>query len=98
MTNSQPHLKPPSTKQRRYWKDLMLAVGETGTPPKTSAEAHAEISRLLARKRLSPAERRREAFEARCEDAERHGDAAAVRSEEISGYGSNCRWLHHPQD
>lgn len=70
----------------------MLAVGETGTPPGTSAEAHAEINRLLDRKRLSPAERRREAFESRCVDAERHGDAAAVRPEEISGYGSGATW------
>jgi hypothetical protein len=92
MTNSQPQSKPPSAKQQRYWRDLMLAVGETGAPPKTSAEAHAEINRLLVRKRLTPAERRREAFEVRCKDAERHGDAAAVRPEEIAGYGSRATW------
>ena len=92
MTNSQLHSKPASAKQRRYVKSLMLAVGESGALPKTSAEAHAEIERLKARRRLSPAELRREAFEARCEAGERHGDAAAVRPEEISGYGSRATW------
>lgn len=91
MTNSQPHLKP-KPKQLRYMKDLALAVGESVIYPKTRVEASAEIRRLLARKRLSPVERRRETFEARREAGERHGDAAAVRPEEISGYGSNATW------
>jgi hypothetical protein len=92
MTNSQLHPKPASIKQRRYVQSLMLAVGESGDLPKTSAEANAEINRLKARKRLSPAELRREAFEARCEAGERHGDAAAFRPDEISGYGSSATW------
>ncbi len=91
MTNSQLHLKP-RPRQLRYLKDLALAVGESITYPKTRAEASAEINRLKARKRLSPGERRREDFEARCEAGERHGDAAAVRPEEISGYGSRATW------
>lgn len=91
MTNSQPHLKP-KPKQLRYMKDLALAVGESVTYPTTRAEASAEINRLLARKRLSPAERRREAFEARCEAGERNGDAAAFRPDEIGGYGSSAHW------
>lgn len=92
MTNSQLHPKPASIKQQNYVKSLMLAVGESGALPETSTEASAEINRLKARKRLSPAERRREDFEARCETGERHGDAAAVRAEEISGYGSQATW------
>lgn len=91
MTNSQPHLKP-KPKQLRYMKDLALAVGESMTYPKTRAEASAEIRRLLARKRMSPAERRREAVEARRQIGERQGDAAVVRPDEISGYGSNATW------
>jgi hypothetical protein len=92
MTNSQLHPKPASSKQQRYIKSLMLAVGESGALPKTSAEASAEIKRLKARRRLSPAERHREAFEARCEASERHGDAAAFRPDEIGGYGSSAHW------
>jgi hypothetical protein len=91
MTNSQPHLKP-SPKQLRYMKDLALAVGESVTYPKTKAQASAEIKRLLARKRLTVAERGREKFEARREDGERHGDSAAVRPDEIGGYGSRATW------
>jgi hypothetical protein len=88
MTNSQLHPKPASSKQLRYVKSLMLAVGESGALPKTSAEAHAEIDRLKARGRLGPAERRREAFEARADTGERHGDAAAFRPDEPGGeYG-----------
>lgn len=93
MTNSQLHSEePPSPKQRRYIDDLRMQVGESGPVPHTKAEASAEIKRLKSRKRLSPAERRRESFEARREAAERHGDAAAVRPDEISGYGSNATW------
>jgi hypothetical protein len=92
MTNSQPHPKPPSKKSLRYMKDLALAVGESVTYPKTQAQASAEIERLKARKGLSPAERRREDFEARREAGERHGDAAAVRPDETVGYGSRARW------
>jgi hypothetical protein len=90
MTNSQPHFKP-SQKQLRYVKGLCLATGESVTYPKTRTEASAEIRRLLARKRLTPPERRREAVEIGAPE-ERSGDAAAVRPEEISGYGSSARW------
>jgi hypothetical protein len=89
---SQLHPDRPSVKQLRYIKDLWMQTGETGTLPRTRAEAGAEIKRLLGRKRLSPAERRRETFEARREAGERHGDAAAVRPDEISGYGSRATW------
>lgn len=93
MTNSQLHSdEPPSPKQRRYIHDLRMQVGESGPVPHTKAEASAEIKRLESRRRLAPAERRREAFEARREAGERHGDAAAIRPDEISGYGSSAAW------
>lgn len=76
----------------RYLKDLYLQVGETGTLPDTQPEASAEIRRLKARKRLSPAERRREAFEARRDAVEQRGGAAAVQPFEVSGYGSSAHW------
>ena len=92
MTDSQLHSDKPSAKQLRYIKDLWMQTGETGTLPRTRAAASAEIKRLQGRKRLSTAERRREAFEARREAGERHGDAAAVRPDEIGGYGSRATW------
>ncbi len=91
MTNSQPHLKP-KPRQLSYLRDLAEKAGESFSYPQTRAQASAEINRLLDRRSLSPAERRREAFEARSQAGERHGDAAAVRSFEVSGYGSSATW------
>ena len=73
-------------------QDLWAKLGETGALPETRTEASAEIRRLKGRKRLSRAERSREAFEARREAGERYGDDAAVRADEISGYGSTATW------
>jgi hypothetical protein len=89
MTNSQ---LPPKPRQLNYLKDLAKKAGESFTYPQTRAKASAEIKRLLDRKSLSPAERRREAFEARSKAGERHGDAASVRRDEIAGYGSTATW------
>jgi hypothetical protein len=89
MTNSQ---LPPKPKQLSYLKDLAKKAGESFTYPPTRGKASAEIKRLLGRTKLSPAERRREAFEARSRDGESYGDAAAVRDDEIAGYGSTATW------
>jgi hypothetical protein len=92
MTNSQPQSDKASSKQIRYIKDLWRQLGETGTLPRTRAQASAEIKRLLGRKRLTPAERRREAFEARRGVGGIPGDDAAVRRIEVGGYGSTAHW------
>jgi hypothetical protein len=92
MTNSQLHIRKPSAKQLRYLKDLAQQRGESFTYPTTAAEASAEIDRLRGRKRMSPTDRRREARELRRQMAERGGDAAAVRSFELTGYGSSATW------
>lgn len=92
MTNPQPHTDKPTLKQERFIRDLWAKLGETGTLPETRAQASAEIRRLKGRRRLSRAERSREAFEARRGAGERYGDAAAVRPDEISGYGSTATW------
>jgi hypothetical protein len=89
MTNSQ---LPPKPKQLSYLTDLAEEAGESFTPPPTRAKASVEIKRLLGRKKLSPAERRYEALEARSREGERHGDAAAVREDEVAGWGSTATW------
>ena len=89
MTNSQ---LPPKPKQLSYLRDLADKKGVTFPNPKTRAQASAEIDKLLALPSLSLAERRREAFEARCREGERHGDAAAVRDDELAGWGSTASW------
>jgi hypothetical protein len=92
MTNSQPQPKKPTAKQMEYLGDLAKRTGETFPFPTTRAQASAEINRLKRRPFLTSAERRREAFEARCRDGERHGDAAAVREDEVAGWGSTATW------
>jgi hypothetical protein len=92
MTNSRQHAEKPSSKQLRYLQDLAQQRGESFTYPTTAAQASAEIDRLKGRKRMSPTERRREARELSREMAECRGDAAAVRSSEIVGYGSDATW------
>ena len=94
MTNAQPQPGKPTIKQINYLEDLAETAGETFTYPRTRAQASAEIKRLKGRKRLSPAERRREAFEDRCQAGERHGDAASVREDEVAGWGSTATWSY----
>jgi hypothetical protein len=92
MTNSQPHIRKPTAPQLDYLRDLAMKTGQSFSYPQSFDQARAEIRRLLGRKRLTPAERRRETFEARREAGERYGDGAAVRPSEISGYGSSATW------
>lgn len=81
----------PSAKQLRYLKSLAAQRGESFTYPATSAEASAEIDRLLARRRGSYVERRIEREQVSRDMAAR-GGAAAVRDSEIVGYGSSAHW------
>lgn len=60
--------------------------------PTTGGEARSEIDRLLAMPRNSRAERRREAHAVRADIQTVGGDAARVRLEELSGYGSSATW------
>jgi hypothetical protein len=91
MANSHPH-NPPSKPQLKLLRDLALETGSSFAYPSTGAEASAEIGRLLATKRTSSAERRREAREIRADLAEQSGGASRVRDEELGGYGSTAGW------
>ena len=92
MTNSQHHSKKPSSKQLRFLRNLAEGCGESFTYPTTVAEASAEIERLKARKPTGRTNRRREISQVRRAMAERGGDATAVHSTEITGYGSSATW------
>jgi hypothetical protein len=75
-----------------YLRDLANSGGQTFRYPQTRAEASAEIRRLRARRpdsRLARAVERREGERAAPRE---QFDAAAVRPQEISGYGSHARW------
>ena len=92
---SEPH--PPATrptsraaKQKRALRALARSRGQAFAYPRTRAEASAEIARLLRATPSSPIEHAIEVRTGR-EIAPPNG-AAAVRRDEVSGYGSNARW------
>lgn len=92
MNDSQPHLDKPTAKQQRYLRDLAQSRGESFVHPQTRAEASAQIDRLKGRKRTSADDHRREARALSRDMAERRGDAASVRADELQGYGSSATW------
>jgi hypothetical protein len=88
----------PTTKQLRYLRELANSRGQTFRYPTTRAEASAEIRRLLAHRPDSRLERAIERREGERAVGRERFDAAAVRPEEIQGYGGNCRWSHRVHD
>lgn len=97
MTNPQPHpASPPTPKQLSYLRDLALGRGQSFSYPKTSAEASREIERLRKARRTSRADRRREAQAVGADMARRRGDAASIRGNELTGYGSTATWSKGP--
>jgi hypothetical protein len=92
MTESPQDPKRPSARQLRYIRDLANSKGETFIYPQTRAQASAEIDRLKRRRRSASSDRRRESSELSRELAAGPADAAAVRPEEISGFGSRATW------
>lgn len=69
-----------------------MSTGQSFSWPKTQKEARDEIDRLLGAKPTSRADRRRETREVRDDMARGRGGAAAVRPDELSGYGSAASW------
>lgn len=88
----------PTRKQLAYLKSLTAKTGETFTYPKTSAEASREIKRLKARKPTMRSDRLREQRAVERDMDQRHGDEAAYRRFEVTGYGSSARWAHNADD
>jgi hypothetical protein len=76
-------------------RDLAAERGGSFIWPTTSGGARKEIERLLAEKEMSGGDRRRERAELDRSFAERAGDAAAFRDDEIVGFGSTASWTGH---
>lgn len=93
MPNSKQHLteQKPSPRQLDVLRDMAAERGVTYAVPRTAAQARAEFERLRSIPRSARAEARRELDAIRAALAS-GGDASAVRSEEIGGYGSSARW------
>jgi hypothetical protein len=97
MTDTQAHSKP-SKPTMKYLRDLAAATGRSFAWPKTQREAGEQIEALKKFQRTSRDDRHRETRTIRDDLARGRGGDAAVRDDELSGYGSNCSWLHQTQD
>jgi len=86
----------PTRKQLTYLRRLAEATGTTFTAPTTAVEASREIDRLKGRPRQGRGDIARER-RAVSDDLTRRGDAAAVRPDEVEGYGSTARWSGGPE-
>ncbi len=82
----------PTAKQLQYLRELANSRGQTFRYPQTRAEASAEIRRLRANRPDSRLERAIERHEGERAVPREQFDAAAIRAEEIRGYGSHARW------
>jgi hypothetical protein len=76
----------------KYLRDLATATGRSFTWPTTQREASEEIEALQKFDRTSRADRRRETRAIRGDMARGRGGAAAVRDDELRGYGSTATW------
>lgn len=82
----------PTAKQVAYLRTLATRAGQTFSYPRTRAQASAEIQRLKA---TTPSTRTERSIEHKAiADAIAQGptDAARVRPDEITGYGSSATW------
>lgn len=86
--------EPPSAKQLQTLRKLASSRGESFAYPKTKGEASDEIDRMLGRRPSSRLERARERSTAKAMPIELT-NAASVRDDEVTGYGSTARWARH---
>lgn len=82
----------PTRKQLNYLRALAQRTGQTFAYPQTMQDASNEINRLKGVKPTPRADRRRELREMQDDLATGRGDAARVRDDELSGYGSTATW------
>lgn len=83
----------PTVRQLRCLRALALRTGTTFATPATKAQASREIDRIKRLKPLTRPEKRIDAARLHA-DRDRLLGASTVKAQEITGYGSNCQWLH----
>ena len=86
----------PTPKQLRYLRTLAERTGTTFTIPRSVGEASRLIEAMKERKRTPRSDVQRERREVSHDMATRRGDAAQVRRDELSGYGSSATWTADP--
>jgi hypothetical protein len=82
----------PTPRQLRYLRVLAEQTGTTFPLPKTFAQAKRLIDDMHQRKQTPRSDVQREHCTVSDEMATRRGDAAQVRADELSGYGSSATW------
>ncbi len=79
-------------KQLNYLRALAQRTGQTFAYPQTMEDASNEIDRLKGVRKTPTADRRREHRDIQDDLATGRGDAARVRDDELSGYGTTATW------
>ena len=83
---------PPTDRQLRYLRTLAARTATTFASPTSRRQASDEIDRLIALSRAQPADTPEHEPPRRYE----HSYATAVRSDEVTGFGSSARWRSEP--
>jgi hypothetical protein len=95
MSSSSTHpsaFRKPTPRQLNYLRILAEQTGTTFTLPKTFAQAGRTIEAMKERQRTPRRDIQRERREITHGMATRRGDAAQVKPDELSGYGSSATW------
>ena len=92
MTSTPNLVDRPTQRQLAYLRSLAIRTGQTFAYPHTRGQASREIQRLKQARSSARAERSIERKDIADAIARGPEDAAAVRPDEVAGFGSNCRW------
>jgi Domain of unknown function (DUF4326) len=84
----------PTPKQLRYLRTLAERTGTTFTTPRGIGEASRVIEAMKQRKRTSRSDVQRERREVSQDMTTHRRDAARIRRDELSGYGSTATWTN----
>ena len=94
MTSTPKQVDRPTQRQLAYLRSLATRAGQTFAYPHTRGQASREIQRLKRARSSTRTERTIERKDIADAIARGPKDAAAVRPDEVAGFGSNCRWSH----
>jgi hypothetical protein len=94
MTSTRKRVDRPTNRQLAYLRSLASRTGRTFAYPHTRRQASREIQRLKQAQASTRTDRSIERKDIADAIARGPADAAAVRPDEVAGFGSNCRWSH----
>jgi hypothetical protein len=92
MTSAPKPVNRPTRRQLAYLRSLANRTGQTFAYPRTFDQARNEIERLQRAQRSSRTERAIERKDIADAIARGPEDAAAVRPDEVAGFGSTATW------